>query len=189
MRAGRSTTSTTGCEDYRDFLEFFFSQVFTEPHSTKQIEDCVGWGLETTGETLALTYEGRVLNDRDEFAALCRRITCPVLVIHGSDDAVRPVQAGEALAEETGGAFVALEGSGHCPHARDPVRVNLLLRDFVAPRPAPRDLDARAPAREACAVRLVADRAGPRAPRHRHRPRAPRCCTPTSRSTGSPSIR
>ena len=35
-------------EDYRDFLEFFFGQVFTEPHSTKQIEDCVGWGLETT---------------------------------------------------------------------------------------------------------------------------------------------
>ena len=30
--------------DYRGFLEFFFAQVFTEPHSTKQIEDCVGWG-------------------------------------------------------------------------------------------------------------------------------------------------
>ena len=29
-----------------DFLEFFFGQMFHEPHSTKQIEDCVGWGLE-----------------------------------------------------------------------------------------------------------------------------------------------
>ena len=38
--------------DYQGFLEFFFSQCFTEPHSTKQIEDCVGWGLETTPETL-----------------------------------------------------------------------------------------------------------------------------------------
>ena len=56
-------------EHYRDFLEFFFSQTFTEPHSTKQIEDCVGWGLETTGETLALTYLGRELKDPDEFAA------------------------------------------------------------------------------------------------------------------------
>ena len=46
-------------EHYREFLEFFFGQVFTEPHSTKQIEDCVGWGLETTPETLALTYLGR----------------------------------------------------------------------------------------------------------------------------------
>ena len=33
--------------DYRGFLEFFISKMFTEPHSTKQIEDCVGWGLET----------------------------------------------------------------------------------------------------------------------------------------------
>src|SRR5262249_5140033 len=29
--------------DYDDFLQFFFRQVFTEPHSTKQIEDTIGW--------------------------------------------------------------------------------------------------------------------------------------------------
>jgi hypothetical protein len=28
--------------DYRGFLEFFFSQMFAEPHSTKPIEDCIG---------------------------------------------------------------------------------------------------------------------------------------------------
>ena len=124
-------------ENYRDFLEFFFGQVFTEPHSTKQIEDCVGWGLDTTPETLALTSLGRVLRDRDEFARLCRRISCPVLVVHGTDDAVRPFVGAEELADVTGGTLVALEGSGHCPHARDPVSVNLLLRDFAAPPPAP----------------------------------------------------
>jgi pimeloyl-ACP methyl ester carboxylesterase/predicted glycosyltransferase len=124
--------------DYRDFLEFFFGQVFTEPHSTKQFEDCVGWGLETDPDTLALTYLGRQLNDGDEFTALCRRVTCPVLVMHGTDDAVRPVVVGEEVAEATGGRFVALEGSGHCPHARDPVRVNLLIREFAAPRKPPR---------------------------------------------------
>ena len=42
-------------EHYEDFLEFFFSQCFTEPHSTKQCEDCVGWGLETDAETLFAT--------------------------------------------------------------------------------------------------------------------------------------
>ena len=31
----------------------------------------------------------------------------------------------------TGGALATLEGSGHIPLARDPVKVNLLLRDFV----------------------------------------------------------
>jgi pimeloyl-ACP methyl ester carboxylesterase/predicted glycosyltransferase len=125
-------------ENYRDFLQFFFGQVFTEPHSTKQIEDCVGWGLETDGATLALTYLGRELRDRDAFREICRRISCPVLVMHGTEDAVRPFIVGEEVAEVTGGDLVALEGSGHCPHARDPVRVNLLLRDFIAPRPAPR---------------------------------------------------
>ena len=40
-------------QDYRGFLEFFFAQVFPEPHSTKQIEDCVAWGLDTTPETLS----------------------------------------------------------------------------------------------------------------------------------------
>ena len=35
------------------------------------------------------------------------------------------------LAELTGGDYVLLEGSGHLPIARDPVKINLLLRDFV----------------------------------------------------------
>ena len=33
---------------YDDFVEFFFGQMFSEPHSTKQIEDCVGWAHEIT---------------------------------------------------------------------------------------------------------------------------------------------
>ena len=61
-----------------------------------------------------------------------------MLVIHGTEDAVRPVVAGEQLADVDRRRLVALEGAGHCPHARDPVRVNLLLRDFVAPRRPPR---------------------------------------------------
>jgi predicted glycosyltransferase len=37
------------------------------------------------------------------------------------------------LAEHTGGRLVVMEGSGHAPHVRDPVKVNLLLRDFAVP--------------------------------------------------------
>ena len=40
---------------YADFLHFFFRQCFPEPHSTKQVEDAVEWGLETDPETLVLT--------------------------------------------------------------------------------------------------------------------------------------
>jgi len=42
-------------QDYRDFLEFFFAQMYNEPHSSKQIDDCVAWGLDITPETLLLT--------------------------------------------------------------------------------------------------------------------------------------
>jgi pimeloyl-ACP methyl ester carboxylesterase len=125
--------------DYEGYLEFFMSKMFTEPHSTKPIEDTVGWGLETDPETLALTCLAPEL-EPDELRELARRVRCPVLVIHGEDDAITSVTRGIALAEHTGGGVVLLEGSGHAPHVRDPVRFNLLLRQFaesVTPRPAP----------------------------------------------------
>ena len=124
-------------EHYRDFLEFFFSHVFIEPHSTKQIEDCVGWGLETTPETLVATQLAPHL-DEAATRELAGRIRCPVLVIHGREDAIRAHASGAELAELTGGALVTLDGSGHCPQARDPVKVNLLLRDFACPPRPPR---------------------------------------------------
>ncbi|HSC91557.1 MAG TPA: alpha/beta fold hydrolase [Gaiellaceae bacterium] len=121
-------------KDYAGFLEFFFSQMFTEPHSTKPIEDCVGWGLETTPETLIATEVKDRLGE-DAVRALARRVTCPVLVVQGTEDAITGPGRGIALAEATGGELVLLEGSGHGPHVRDPVKVNLLLRDFLAPPP------------------------------------------------------
>src|SRR6266571_960858 len=124
--------------DYRDFVEFFMSKMFTEPHSTKPIEDAVEWALETDGETLIATQEGPRL-EPEEARALCRRVRCPVLVIHGAGDAITSLTRGAALAEQTGGDLVVLEGSGHAPHLRDAVKVNLLLRDFVVPaKPAAR---------------------------------------------------
>jgi pimeloyl-ACP methyl ester carboxylesterase len=123
--------------DYRGFLEFFFSQCFSEPHSTKQIEDCVGWGLETDAETLLATESAPGFASREDVAETCARVRCPVLVLHGDEDRIRPHAHGAELATLTRGRLVTLEGSGHCPHARDPVKVNLLIRDFAAPAEQP----------------------------------------------------
>ncbi len=120
---------------YREFLEFFFGQCFSEPHSTKQIEDAVGWALETDPETLAWTTRAISLCRTERFRDTCSRVRCPSLVIHGDADRIRPHAQGAALADATGGTLVTLEGSGHLPQARDPVRINLLLRDFACPRP------------------------------------------------------
>ncbi|MDO8485385.1 MAG: alpha/beta hydrolase [Candidatus Limnocylindrales bacterium] len=40
--------------DWGGFVEFYFSQIFNEPHSTKPIEDALAWGLETDAETILL---------------------------------------------------------------------------------------------------------------------------------------
>jgi pimeloyl-ACP methyl ester carboxylesterase/predicted glycosyltransferase len=121
--------------DYPGFLDFFMSRMFTEPHSTKPFEDGVGWGLETAGETLVLTRQGL---GPDEARELASRVRCPVLVIHGEHDAIASASLGIALAEHTGGQLVLLEGSSHAPHVRDPVKVNLLLRELVKPAPPAR---------------------------------------------------
>ena len=140
---------------YADFLEYFFRQVFPEPHSTKPIEDGIGWGSETDPHTLVATDEG--LEDCDEsgresFRSACARVKAPVLVIHGDEDRIRPHAQGAALAQVTGGRLVTVTGGGHATHARDPVLTNLLIREFtdqvsfrrVPSAPSPRVTRARA---------------------------------------------
>jgi len=131
-------------QDYRDFLEFFFGQIFSEPHSTKQIEDGVGWGLETNAETLIRT-EFAPYPDRETASDLAARVTCPCLVVHGTEDQIIPVRYGRGLAEALGAEYVELVGSGHNPSARDPVRYDLELRAFIdrVHPPTPRAAAAR----------------------------------------------
>src|SRR4029077_8162061 len=74
--------------DYDGFLRFFFSQVFPEPHSTKPIEDAVGWGHDTTSETLIDTRRGVIRDAALDIGALLGRQRCQSLVIHGTEDAI-----------------------------------------------------------------------------------------------------
>ena len=116
---------------YRAWVEFFFEQQLPEAHSTKQHEDTVSWALDTEVEAMIAEREGRQAPAGTEAEELCGRVRCPVLVIHGSDDRCQPLARGRRVAELTGGELVVLDGSGHLPHVRDPVRVNRLIIDFV----------------------------------------------------------
>jgi pimeloyl-ACP methyl ester carboxylesterase/predicted glycosyltransferase len=117
--------------DYRGWVEFFMSQVFTEPHSTKPHEDGVGWGLDTTAETLLLTVPAVAEPGAADAEAICRQVRCPVLIVHGDQDGIVPYDIGVALARWTGGQLVTIHGGGHAPTLRDPVQVNLLIRNFA----------------------------------------------------------
>jgi pimeloyl-ACP methyl ester carboxylesterase/predicted glycosyltransferase len=129
-----------GLPDYRAFVEYFMGEAITEPHRTKPVEDAVGWGLETTPEVLALTVAAREGVTKEAFEDVCRAVRCPVLVVHGDEDGIIPYEHGVALAELLGVGLVTLVGGGHLPSLGDPVRCNLLIREFVdglAPTPEP----------------------------------------------------
>ena len=80
-RAGPSTTGSTGWRaDYDDFARLLLRRrCFPEPHSTKPIEDAVGWARTTDPETLSPTRPPAAARRRGRPAAeaLCARIALP----------------------------------------------------------------------------------------------------------------
>jgi pimeloyl-ACP methyl ester carboxylesterase len=116
-------------DHYLDFLEFFFDQGFVEPHSTKPIEDAIGWALEGGPEILEAEARRPELGPGPE--EMLAGLRCPLLVIHGTKDRIQPHHIGVEAARLGNGALISLEGAGHFPNVRDPVQVNLLLRRFV----------------------------------------------------------
>jgi pimeloyl-ACP methyl ester carboxylesterase/predicted glycosyltransferase len=118
-------------ESYEEFSTWFISRCFSEDHSTKGVEDGIGWALETDPDTLITTILGGNHSGRENLRELAEGLRCPVLVIHGDRDQITPVRDGRALARLTGGEFEQVRGGGHFPHARRPVQVNLAMRDFT----------------------------------------------------------
>ncbi len=121
--------------DFRDFVEWFAGMAASEAHSTKGFDDVVEWGLETDPDTLAMTVladSAAPVTRRDQLA-LARRVQCPVVVISGRKDKVTAHADARVLAQATSGKLVAIEGGDHLPEGRQPVAVNLAIREFVDP--------------------------------------------------------
>jgi pimeloyl-ACP methyl ester carboxylesterase/predicted glycosyltransferase len=127
--------------NYGGFARFFLENVFSDPHSTKQLEDGVEWAAETTGATLVNTVAARAFPPSfDVSEQMYRGIRCPLLVIHGTDDHIQPIGRARRVAEVTGAELIEIEGGGHAPQARYPARVNALIVNFLERRlgiPAP----------------------------------------------------
>ena len=77
-------------EHHEDFLWFFFGMCFPEPHSTKQIEDCVSWGLDTSTSRCSPWRPRERAPGRQTIEEWCRAIARPVLAVHGSHDLISP---------------------------------------------------------------------------------------------------
>jgi len=117
--------------DYPDWVRFFFSEITSEPHSSKAIEDAVGWALDTSVEVMLAEGEATFPFDRDQVEAICRRVSCPMLLVHGTEDTCQLPARAERLAELTGAPLILVEGADHMIPGRHPVLANLLIGDFV----------------------------------------------------------
>jgi pimeloyl-ACP methyl ester carboxylesterase/predicted glycosyltransferase len=132
--------------NYPGFAEHFIRNVFSEPHSTKQIEDGIEWANETNGRTLANTIEaGATPPSFDVGEAMYRKISCPTLVIHGDNDQIAPYANAKLIAGIIGAELVTIPEGGHDPLGRIPAKCNALIVDFLdrklgipAPRPPAR---------------------------------------------------
>jgi pimeloyl-ACP methyl ester carboxylesterase len=88
--------------------------------------------MDTDPETISRGIESDWPNDREQARHLCSQVKCPSLVVQGSEDSIVGPASGAAVAGAVPGArLITLEGSGHAPQLRIPVKVNLLIREFV----------------------------------------------------------
>ncbi len=184
-RGGRSTTATTGCATIAAS-----SSSSSRRCSTSRTRRSRSRTASAGGSSRRQRCSSRRTSPGagpDEQRGAAAKVSCPVLVIHGDQDAIISVTRGVALAEATGGELVVLEAPGHGPHARDPGEGQPASCATSLPAGS-ESLDPGPRAPQARAVHLVPDRPRPRAARRRDRPTSCGSSTPTSRSTGSRSI-
>ena len=119
-------------ESYPEFAEWFISRCFSEPHSTKGIEDGVGWALETDpGDADRDGAAAKCTATGAPFAGLRKASTVRSWLIQGTRDKITPPRDGRALARHSRAEIETVRDAGHFPHARKPVQVNLALRDLA----------------------------------------------------------
>ncbi len=121
--------------DYRGFAEFFYDQCLPEPHSTKPLEDIVGWVMDGSVDVMLAEADAPVERDLASMEAVCRSLTVPLSLVHGTDDRCQPISRARRLAELTGAPLLEVDGAGHLIPARHPVLANLHIRDFVRSLP------------------------------------------------------
>ena len=171
-RAGRSTTSTTGCATTTASSSSSCRRCSPSRTRRSRSRTRSAGGSRRRRETLVPTQDGGT-SSRRRCATLARARDLPGARHprrgrrdHSATPRHRARRAHAAVSSCCSRARATR------PHVRDPVKVNLLLRDFVAPAPPGRALGPRQVAAQARALHLLADRPRPRPARRGDRRRA-----------------
>jgi 3-oxoadipate enol-lactonase len=84
-----------------------------------------------------LRESGRCLMDRDDITDRLREITCPALVIHGTEDTALTMEDAELMASLLVGCNgVVKVGGAHAANLTNPVPVNAAIVEFLAALPS-----------------------------------------------------
>jgi len=122
-------------EHFHEMLEWLANTDFSEPYSSKAKEDFIAWGLETEPEILATASFHPRRYPKTTAHDLIGRVHCPVLILQGEKDQWSEDEANLRLVQaRPDWELVTLNGCGHIPNARDPVKVNLEIAEFLGIR-------------------------------------------------------
>ena len=83
-------------------------------------------------DSTAAAYALMAMRDRMDFSSMLHRMTCPVMVLTGENDAIIRVEDARAVAEAIPGArFVNIPDSGHLSNLENPDAFNDALLSFL----------------------------------------------------------
>ena len=115
--------------DWPAFLEAWSRVMFPHPHSSRQIEDMIAYGLDTDGDTFIASTIGTGYPPRETVLELAGRLDCPRVVTQWGHP-MWPARTSDAFAAASDSPLVLFEGLGPAVSSRWPVATNLLLREF-----------------------------------------------------------
>jgi len=130
-RAGTSTTANIGCRTIPISPSTSFARCIPSRTRTSRSRTELRGPATPAARSWSRLSRPIISPSFDVGGAMYRKISCPMLVIHGDDDQLHPHARGKAVAELTGAEFVTIAGGGHNPLGRSPAKCNALILDFL----------------------------------------------------------
>ena len=96
----------------------------------KWAEQYAQWAPDNLGQ---LTWPFRCLMDRDDLTGRLGEVTCPVLIVHGTEDAAIPLARAEEMRDGLAGptTFIVVDGAPHASNVTHPGAVNAAVDNFL----------------------------------------------------------
>jgi pimeloyl-ACP methyl ester carboxylesterase len=91
------------------------------------------YAQQAPGNLGQLTWSFRCLMDRDDITGKLGEVSCPALIVHGSQDAAIPLARAEQMRDALAGptTFAVIDGAPHASNVTHPGAVNAEIANFL----------------------------------------------------------